>query len=412
LNAPFGARWRHFSTRGGKFGVTNRQQSFDAVIIGGGVLGCATAHALGARGLRVALVERGEIGQGASNDSFAWINATSKSTDEAYHRLNALGAQRYRELASVWSEQRIGLHSSGMLEWSSPADGVGLQALRARAEQLEAWGYTVGWVTREELVVMEPHVRFEEAAQGLHAMNDAWLDVPTFLRFLIAELRAGGATVLEHCRAVELIANGEGKVLGLETDVGRLHSEQVVVATGAETPDVLSALTGYEAFASRFPMRRAPGLLVTTPACEPRPLVRHILYSSDPAHLHVRETPDGGLLLGADDTDGQVTEDGSQEGIRKAALVLVERTQRLIPSFEGAALLDRCRFGIGVRAVPIDGKSIAGPMLSAEGLHIVLTHSGVTLALALGELVADSIETGTVARQLDPFGLERFQAIA
>ena len=392
--------------------MTNQQRSFDAVVIGGGVLGCAAAHALGGRGLHVALVERAEIGQDTSNASFAWLNATSKSTDEAYHRLNALGVQRYRELASAFGEQRVGLHPSGMLEWSSPADGARLRALRARVEQLDAWGYTVGWVTREELVAMEPHVRFEEAAEGLHAMNDAWLDVPTFLRFLVDELRGGGATILEHCEAVELIANSEGKVLGLETDAGRLHSEQVVVATGAATPDVLSTLTGYEAFASRFPMRRAPGLLVTTPACGPRPLVRHVLYTSDAEHLHVRETPDGGLLLGADDTDGQVSEDGSPEGIRKAALALVERTQRLIPSFEGAALLNRCRFDIGIRAVPTDGKSIAGPMPSAEGLHIALTHSGVTLALALGELIADSIDTGTVAPQLQPFGLERFQTFA
>jgi glycine/D-amino acid oxidase-like deaminating enzyme len=392
--------------------VTIQQQTFDAVIIGAGVLGCATAYALDTRGLRVALVECGEVGQGTSNASFAWINATSKSTDEAYHRLNALGVQRYRELADAWGEQRIGLHPSGMLEWSSPSDGSRLRELRVRAERLDAWGYTVEWLTREELVAMEPHLRFEEAAEGLHAKNEAWLDVPTFLNFLVAQLRVGGATILEHCRAVELIASGEGKVLGVETDAGRLHSEQVVVATGVSTPDVLSALTGYEGFASRFPMRRAPGLLLTTPACAPRPLVRHILYSSDPAHLHLRETPGGGLLLGADDTDGQVTEDDSREGIRKAALALLERTQRLIPGFEGVALLDRCQFDIGVRAVPADGRSIAGPMPSAEGLHIVLTHSGVTLALALGELIADSIETGTIAPQLGPFGLERFQTIA
>jgi glycine/D-amino acid oxidase-like deaminating enzyme len=391
--------------------VADQRQRFDAVVIGGGALGCAAAHALGARGLRVALVERAEIGQGTSNNSFAWLNATSKSTDEAYHRLNAKGVQRYRELASAFGEQRVGLHATGMLEWSSPADEVRLRELRARVGQLDAWGYAVGRVTREDLVAMEPGVRFEEGAEGLHAMDDAWLDVPAFLRFLVAELRAGGATILEHCEAVELIADGEGKVQGLETGAGRLDSGQVVVATGAETPDVLSALTGYEAFAARFPMRRAPGLLVTTPPCEPRPLVNRILYTSHPSHLHVRETPDGGLLLGADDTDGQVTEDGSEEGIRKAARALLERTQRIIPSFAGAALLDRCRFGIGVRAMPADGKSIAGPIPAAEGLHIALTHSGITLAPALGELIADCIETGTLAPQLEPFGLERFQAI-
>jgi glycine/D-amino acid oxidase-like deaminating enzyme len=392
--------------------LTDQQQKFDVVVIGAGVVGCAVAYALGGRGLRVALVERGEVGQGTSKTSFSWINATSKGSDEAYHRLNALGLQRYRELSDEWGEARIGLHPSGMLEWSSPADEARLREIRDRAARLDAWGYAVDRVSRKELVAMEPHLRFEEGAEGLHAKNDAWLDVPTFLRFLVAQLRAAGTTILERCRAVELIADGEGKVLGLETELGRLHSGQVVLATGASTPDALSALTGYEGFASRFPMRRAPGLLVTTPPCAPRPLVRHILYASDAAHLHLRATSDGGLLLGADDSDGRVTEDGSPEGLRGAARVLLQRAQRFIPEFDGAALLDRCRLDIGVRGVPADGKSIAGPMPSAGGLHVVLTHSGVTLAPALGELIADSIETGAVPPQLVPFGLERFQAMA
>lgn len=67
---------------------------------------------------------------------------------------------------------------------------------------------------------------------------------------------------------------------------------------------------------------------------------------------------------------------------------------------------------VGVRAVPADGKSIVGPMPGARGLHIVVTHSGITLAPVLGELVAESIDTGTVPLPLAPFALERFQSFA
>ena len=56
--------------------------------------------------------------------------------------------------------------------------------------------------------------------------------------------------------------------------------------------------------------------------------------------------------------------------------------------------------------------TIAGLMPSATGLHLAVTHSGVTLAPALGSLIADSIETGSPAPRLTPFSLGRFQTIA
>ena len=60
--------------------------------------------------------------------------------------------------------------------------------------------------------------------------------------------------------------------------------------------------------------------------------------------------------------------------------------------------------------MPVDGKSIVGPMPGAQRLYVVLTHSGVTLAPALGDLVAESIDTGVGPPALAPFGLERFQS--
>ena len=388
------------------------RQSYDVVVIGAGVVGCAIAHALAARKLQVAIVDADRIGGGTSSNTFAWINATSKTTDEAYHRLNAYGAERYRELAREWGERRIGMHPTGMLEWSSPGDEARLASVRAATGQLERWGYPVARVGRDELAAMEPHVRFEDGAEGLFAMTDAWLDVPTFLEFLGERLRADGARILERCPARELVMDEEGRVLGIDTDEGRLHTEHVVVATGPSTATVLATLTGYDGFASRFPMRRAPGLLVRTPDGGHHRLARRILYTSDAHHLHLHETASGGLLIGADDTDGRISEDDSEDSLKRAAFDLLERARAIIPAFEGGDLLARCRLGVGVRPMPADGMSIAGPVPSATGLHLAVTHSGVTLAPALATLVADTIETGNLAPRLAPFGLGRFQHIA
>ena len=383
-------------------------EQFDAVVIGAGVVGMGIARELCERGIAVALIDKGAVGGGTSAHTFAWINATAKTNDEPYFRLNQRGTQAYRTLARQFGERRIGLHPIGMLEWASPDHDGRLEALRARAERLSSLGYPIAWVTRDELVAMEPHIEFGEAVEGLYAMADAWLDVAIFVSFGVDRLRAKGSEVFEACEALRLIIDDDGKVSGVVTTAGRFTCEHVVIATGADTPEVLSALTGYEGFSSRFPMQRAPGLLVKTPPDESFRLVRHALYDGDTG-IHLRESSDGGLLLGSDDTDGMVERDSPPEQVRKAAGVLLERTKRLIRRFAGAALLDECELGIGIRAVPADGKSIAGPMPVSDGLYIALTHSGVTLSLVLAELLADAIEHGTVPAELAPFGISRYQ---
>ena len=134
------------------------------------------------------------------------------------------------------------------------------------------------------------------------------------------------------------------------------------------------------------------------------------------------------MLIGADDTDGVIGdgEDASTlrsgtygsatlgpapEAAREAARALLERTRALIPRFEGASLIERCELKLGVRPMPADGKSIAGPFPDSPGLHLAITHSGITLSPAIGTLLAEAIVTGSVPSALEPFGFERFQSL-
>jgi glycine/D-amino acid oxidase-like deaminating enzyme len=113
-------------------------------------------------------------------------------------------------------------------------------------------------------------------------------------------------------------------------------------------------------------------------------------------------------LLGADDTDGLILGSQTIQVQNKAEKILLQRAQQTIPEFAGTDLLEQCRSVIGMRGMPIDERSIAGPMLSAEGLYILVTHSGISLAPVLGKLIADCIEYDEIPGQLQPFSLDRF----
>ncbi|MGT4071511.1 UNVERIFIED_CONTAM: FAD-binding oxidoreductase, partial [Aeromonas hydrophila] len=78
----------------------------------------------------------------------------------------------------------------------------------------------------------------------------------------------------------------------------------------------------------------------------------------------------------------------------------------------GNPRLEADRIGAGLKPIPGDGDPVAGPVPSIEGLYALFTHSGATLGLALGELAAEEIATGTPSPVLEAFRLERFDAEA
>ncbi|MGI9388306.1 MAG: NAD(P)/FAD-dependent oxidoreductase, partial [Methyloligellaceae bacterium] len=228
--------------------------------------------------------------------------------------------------------------------------------------------------------------------------------------FLIQQIRENGGVIVEDCGNSELLMDDNGEVItGVQFGQSSFAANLVIVATGPDTPKALSMLTGHD-FEARFPMTRSPGLLVHTPSCSPRRLANHILQSPDKALFHVRPNSQGGLLLGADDTDGMVTEESNDEEVRRAAAVLLERTREVIPVFPGAEILDKCTLKVGMRALPQDGNSVIGPILGVEGLILAMTHSGITLAPGLAKIVAEFVENGKWPSVLLPFSFDRFQA--
>ena len=61
--------------------------STEAVIIGGGVIGCSIAYHLAKVGVKVTLLERGRVGEQASSAASGVLSATSPGDDSPYGRL-------------------------------------------------------------------------------------------------------------------------------------------------------------------------------------------------------------------------------------------------------------------------------------------------------------------------------------
>lgn len=69
----------------------------DVVIVGGGIVGCATAYFLSKRGLSVALVEKGHVGCEQSSRSWRWCRQQNRDPREM--PLSVIAMQQWDKLA-------------------------------------------------------------------------------------------------------------------------------------------------------------------------------------------------------------------------------------------------------------------------------------------------------------------------
>src|SRR5690606_4415398 len=172
---------------------------FDAIVIGGGLLGCATAWMIARDGARVLLVERDQINQHASGR-----NAGSLHFQLEYRMIErGLEAARkaaeamplHLEAARLWSElpgpcgERIEAKQTGGLMIAEDARQVAL--LEQKTEIERAWGLDVEMLDRTEIDRIAPYLSTRVIAAAhcpVEGKADARTAAPALAR---AALRAG-----------------------------------------------------------------------------------------------------------------------------------------------------------------------------------------------------------------------------
>jgi glycine/D-amino acid oxidase-like deaminating enzyme len=213
-----------------------------------------------------------------------------------------------------------------------------------------------------------------------------------------------GAILRENCAITGLERGPNGAVRAAITPEGVIPCKHLVIAGGTATPAIVEMATGR----SGFPVDEVTGLLVETPAAPLASGFDMVLWSPDETGFHMRRTPGGGLLLGADDVDAQIRADPSDESLAAGHKTLIDRALDWMPELRKIDLHRGATHRIGRRAVPTDGHSILGPLKDTPGVYVAVTHSGVTLALAIAELLAEEITTSKIPAALGPFRPDRF----
>lgn len=373
-------------------------RQFDAAIIGGGVIGCAIAWRLGQTGMRVAIIERGELGGEASHAAGGMLAplAEADRADDFFHlcvQSRAMYADFARELREV-SGIDIEYRTEGTLYLSlTAADDEELE--RRWQWQREA-GLNVRRLQPGCVRKLEPLIN-EKLRWALKFPDDHQVNNRQLARALAMAAQSAGAVLLTHTEARRLLIEsraGQKRVAGVETAQGSLRAGVIVVAAGSWS----SLLSPIDERPSRFTVEPVRGQMIAVEM--PAPALCHVIYSRR-GYLIPRA---GGFLIAGSTTeragyDKRVTVGGVAS--------IIERATEILPRFGDLAITETWA---GLRPHAADDLPVLGADPQIAGLLHATGHyrNGILLCPITAQAISDLITKGESAVNLAPFNAARF----
>lgn len=361
------------------------------VVAGAGIIGASIAYHLARRGAQVTIVDKAQPASGTSKDSFAWINATYSKQPWHYFRLNYLGIQAWQLLERELNGA-LQVQWGGSIQWHSDASQARL--LREQVPAHQAWGYRTQLVDESDLQQLEPHVQFAPVEAGAICEEEGHVDPVHAVEVLFNAAQQLGAEVKTQCEVMALESRN-GQLCAVNTTMGQINADVLVVACGVDTPRV-AALAGLT-----VPLKDSPGLLLHTTPQEA--LIERVLLAPG---AHIKQKLDGRIVTGAN-FGGSPTTDTSPEHAKR----MLAQAARFLPQLNDSHATDPAnidKVSLGWRVLPKDGHPIIGYAGTQPPLYLAAMHSGITLAPLVGRLAATEILDGVEVELLQPYRLARF----
>lgn len=371
----------------------------DAVVIGGGVNGLSAAYQLARRRAgRVVVLEKGEIGSGATGKSGALVRQHYTNVPEALLTLHSIG------MFTRWGDE-IGpgdprFETTGFLRVVRPEDEPNL---RANVEKMREAGVNTWVIPAEDLEEVEPLLNTEDISAAAFEPDAGYAD-PNATAYAFAEAAADqGALIFTGTRAAGVEVEGD-RVVAVSHERGRIETRQVLVAAGPWADALLRPLgidLGMTPYKSQVAIFRWPMSIDQRR--------KHRVVIDSVHHSWLRPEGESSTLIGVEFADRKADPDDFP-GFPPADYVEAARTAlaKRFPVFKRATM----RGGwTGVYMMSADSHPVIGAWPAVEGLYLMTGDSGSSFktAPATGVCLAELMLDGA-SRLVDltPFRPTRF----
>jgi glycine oxidase len=361
--------------------------SRSVIVIGGGIIGCATAYELAKAGCRVTLLERATPGAEASSAAagiLAPVGETRRSGP--FQKLTLDSWRRYpdiaRELRDVTGVDVEHMTAGTLYPISGKGEQTEVQE-QLRWPLATEMGMRV--VEGRELRELEPGLAAGITA-ALFVRGDHWVNNQRLVTAYAAAATERGVLIRTGIEVTGLIAD-DSRVTGVIAAGESLAADRVLLAAGAWSAPIAASI-GLEL--PVVPVRGQMLAVSNVPA-----LLRHAFHGHQ-GYLTPR--PSGELLVGA-----TVEHVGFERAMTPEGLAhLTNGAIAVLPALRGRPIT---RTWCGFRPGSPDDMPILGPWPGVDGLYVATGHyrNGILLAPATAAHMSSAIVNGGVPDLIRPF---------
>ena len=362
----------------------NGTRRFEAVIVGGGLVGSSIAYHLARARVPTLLIEQGDLASGASGANFGNVQVE----DSEFGLSLDLTLRSYARFSTLESEldYDLGFRRSGQLLLIENAHQKAM--MQERADHLGAAGLRAVLLDRDAIGQVEPHVSPDAALGALYHQDEATLDPFRLVRAFVLRGQDHGLEVWTHTRVTDITLQG-GRATGVVTPRGRVSARWVIVAAGAWAHEV-----GQWAGVN-LPMGWVQGEAAIT---EPLgPIAQNAMATaaffeatasaeSQTVGFCLRQRSHGHVMFGEAAT---LTRALNRRSTASALPMIAREAGRWLPALRRARVLRSWAIPVAFTA---DNRPLFGPVEGVDGLVIATAlKSTIILTPVVGDLVAGLI---------------------
>jgi D-hydroxyproline dehydrogenase subunit beta len=353
--------------------VSRPKSTYDVVIVGAGIVGAACAYFLAREGLRVAVLEKGIVGGGATAAGMGHLVAMDDSP--AQLALTKLSLDLWKELRDELPPSTE-YQQTGTL-WIA-GDEEEMVEVRRKYELYRSVGLACEVLDGAALAEAEPKLR-RPLAGALRVLGDGVIYPPTTAQFLLRGVAEGGG-LFTGCTVSSIL--GDEVVLG---DGRRISSGYVVNAAGCAATELTQGVEMRKRKGHLIITDRYPGFLYHQ-VVELGYLKSAHSVTADSVAFNLQPRATGQILIGSSRQYADESTTVDQGIVRR----MIERACEYMPE---VAALSALRIWTGFRAATPDKLPLIGPSQGNPKVLLATGHEGLGITTSMGtaQLITDMV---------------------
>ncbi|MEZ5756881.1 MAG: FAD-dependent oxidoreductase [Emcibacteraceae bacterium] len=341
---------------------------FDIAIIGGGIMGCGTALRLDDGGMRVIILEQGDIGQGASGVNAGTLSMQIKRVKLMPYAI--LGHEEWQHMGDA-----VGFHKTG--GYTLAFNDREAELLHERMVMKKEAGANISFVSPKQLNEKEPHLA-EKVIAASYCPDDGYANSSLTGQYYRKKIDEKGINFIEAFRVTNIRSTSEGYEIA---SGGRtVVASRILIACGGWSKHIADML-GVD-----LPIRAR---INTVSVTERTPYLISSVIGHATGLLTMKQKENGTILIGGgwqgkgrpEEGRGQVSADSLVPNLQLAKFVL--------PALSNIRIV---RSWTGFEANVPDFYPLAGALPNRDNAFILgCVRGGFTIGPYISKLMGDFI---------------------